>query len=67
MVFINILFRKMADPRVTQWFMAQDQDRTGRLDATQLQQALRNNNHSTFDIAVVQVALDSPCRHSKII
>ena len=24
MVFINILFRKMADPRVTQWFMAQD-------------------------------------------
>merc|ERR1711914_23127 len=51
----NILFRKMADPRVTQWFMAQDKDRTGRLDATQLQQALRNNNQSTFDIAVVQL------------
>jgi len=47
----------MADPRVTQWFMAQDKDRTGRLDATQLQQALRNNNQSTFDIAVVQLMI----------
>ena len=47
----------MADPQIAQWFNAVDTDRTGRLGPTQLQNALRNNNHSTFDIQVVQVTL----------
>jgi len=50
----------MADPQIAQWFQTVDKNRTGRLGPTELQQALRNNNYSTFDIAVVQVILDSP-------
>jgi len=47
----------MADPQIAQWFHTVDKNRTGRLGPTELQQALRNNNYSTFDIAVVQLMI----------
>ena len=46
---------KMADPQIAQWFHTVDKNRTGKLSALELQQALRNNNYTTFDIQVVQV------------
>ena len=45
------------DPQIAQWFSTVDKDHTGRLSADQLQQALRNNNYTTFDLAVVQLGL----------
>jgi len=45
------------DPQIAQWFNTVDKDRTGRLSADQLQQALRNNNYTTFDLAVVQLMI----------
>ena len=42
------------DPQIAQWFRTVDKDHSGRLTADQLQAALRNNNYSTFDLAVVQ-------------
>ena len=49
------------DPQIAQWFNTVDKDRTGRLSADQLQQALRNNNYTTFDLAVVQLGLKTSC------
>ena len=43
------------DPQIAQWFHTVDKQQTGRLTAEQLQQALRNNNYSTFDIQVVHL------------
>lgn len=43
------------DPQIAQWFHTVDKNQTGRLSAEQLQQALRNNNYSTFDIQVVHL------------
>ena len=45
----------MADPQIAQWFYTVDKNKTGKLSAVELQQALRNNNYTTFDIQVVQV------------
>jgi hypothetical protein len=49
----------MADPQIAQWFHTVDKNRTGKLSALELQQALRNNNYTTFDIQVVQVSHDT--------
>ena len=46
----------MADPQIAQWFYTVDKNKTGKLSAVELQQALRNNNYTTFDIQVVQVS-----------
>merc|ERR1712131_58076 len=48
---------KMADPQIAQWFHTVDKNRTGKLSALELQQALRNNNYTTFDIQVVQMMI----------
>merc|ERR1712110_145318 len=45
------------DPQISQWFHTVDKDRSGRLSADQLQQVLRNNNYSTFDIQVVHLMI----------
>jgi len=45
------------DPQIAQWFHTVDRDRSGRLTAEQLQQALRNNNYSTFDLQVVHMMI----------
>lgn len=37
------------DPQVQQWFMAVDQDRSGRISAMELQRALVNGNWSQFN------------------
>lgn len=37
------------DPQVQQWFMAVDADRSGRISAHELQQALVNGNWSHFN------------------
>lgn len=37
------------DPQVQQWFMAVDADRSGRISALELQQALVNGNWSHFN------------------
>ena len=37
------------DPTVYQWFLAVDQDKTGSITASELQQALTNNNWSHFN------------------
>merc|ERR1711953_308991 len=47
----------MADPQIAQWFHTVDKNRTGRLGPLELQQALRNNNYSTFDIQCVQLMI----------
>ena len=47
----------MADPQIAQWFYTVDKNKTGKLSAVELQQALRNNNYTTFDIQVVQVKI----------
>ena len=47
----------MADPQIAQWFYTVDKNKTGKLSAVELQQALRNNNYTTFDIQVVQVSV----------
>ncbi|CAH1247349.1 PEF1 [Branchiostoma lanceolatum] len=37
------------DPNVYQWFMSVDRDRSGKISATELQQALTNSNWSHFN------------------
>ena len=44
---------RMVDPNVARWFEQVDKTRTGRLNAAELQEALKNNNYSSFDINVV--------------
>ena len=44
---------KPIDPNIARWFEQVDKTRTGRLNATELQEALKNNNYSSFDINVV--------------
>lgn len=44
-------------PIIASWFNTADKDRSGRLSADQLQAALRNNDYSTFDPAVVELGL----------
>lgn len=39
-----------ANPELAAWFQAVDHDRSGRITAHELQQALANGNHSTFSI-----------------
>ena len=43
----------MVDPNVARWFDQVDKTRRGRLNAAELQEALKNNNYSSFDINVV--------------
>ncbi|CBY43199.1 unnamed protein product, partial [Oikopleura dioica] len=38
------------DPQVAKWFNKVDTNRTGMLNAEELQLALRNNDLTTFDI-----------------
>jgi len=47
----------MADPQIAQWFHTVDKNRTGRLGPVELQNALRNNNYTTFNIQVVQMMI----------
>jgi len=49
---------KPIDPNIARWFEQVDKTRTGRLNATELQEALKNNNYSSFDINVVAAMID---------
>lgn len=46
------------DPQIARWFRIVDKQNRGRLNVTELQHALRNNNYSTFDITCVQLMID---------
>ena len=48
-------------PQIAKWFNTVDKDRSGRLTSDQLQEALRNNNYTTFDPAVVELGLKTKC------
>ena len=45
------------DPTVRQWFETVDRDRTGQIDAQELQMALVNGDYSNFDLDTVKVSL----------
>jgi len=48
-------------PQIAKWFNTVDKDRSGRLTSDQLQEALRNNNYTTFDPAIVELLVTKFC------
>ena len=42
------------DAQLAKWFRQVDRNNSGRLNHSELQQALRNNNYTTFDPSCVQ-------------
>lgn len=48
-MFLGFVSQPMIDPQVQQWFMSVDLDRSGRITAMELQQALVNANWSHFN------------------
>ncbi|KAF8265026.1 hypothetical protein EI94DRAFT_1685894 [Lactarius quietus] len=47
-----------ADPQLWSWFSAVDIDRSGQIDATELQRALVNGDWSTFDLDTVKLLMN---------
>lgn len=39
------------------WFTSVDVDGNGRITAVELQQALKNGNHTTFDISTIEMLI----------
>jgi Ca2+-binding EF-hand superfamily protein len=39
------------------WFTAVDTDRSGKVTAVELQQALTNGNHTSFDISTIEMLM----------
>jgi len=46
------------DAQLAKWFRQVDRNNSGRLNHSELQQALRNNNYTTFDPSCVQLMID---------
>jgi len=46
------------DPQIAQWFNAVDQDRSGQIDARELQKALVNGNWSNFSEEACRMMID---------
>jgi len=46
------------DPQIAQWFNAVDQDRSGQIDARELQKALVNDNWSNFSEEACRMMID---------
>jgi hypothetical protein len=46
------------NPQLLNWFQTVDKEKKGFLTHFQLQQALRNNNGTTFDISAVKMMID---------
>ena len=55
------------DPQVAQWFQAVDSDRSGRITAPELQQALTNANWTHFNVETCNLMIGKLLQNTKTI